>query len=418
MLLVLAAGWFTARGPARAIGDGYDWRMVYAGARTWGQGGNPYSREDALGQLRAAGASEGTDALNLLYPPTGYALVGPLGFLSYRLSLWTWLSINLLATVGLLASVIQLNGLAWRSTAACLAAALVLLMAPLHTGLAKGQTGLVTVVLGLAGLVLAAKERAIIGGVLIAIATALKPQLGAAFIAPALLGLNLRHLVAAGVAFAGIAAIGIVPLQINAPTWWSDLQVNLHAFMTAGPGNPSPENPHSYQLINLHHPLHELVSDGRIVSIVVWSLGAAAVVCSSVLFVRQKQRHPCSTCLLVTSVWAAVLLMCTYHRAYDAIVLALPLGWAVANVQQRVLRLPAIVLLLLIALFFWPGPAVLRVAEIRVWLPQQFTATVWWQAFILPHQAWAILGVIVALLWAMLCLPTPGIEETTKRCTP
>jgi hypothetical protein len=348
-----------------------------------------------------------------LYPPTGYALLAPLGAMDYSSSLWAWLVINLVATAGLIAAVLALNDMPWRSNAACVVTALILIMAPLHTGFAKGQTALVATTLGMAALVATTRQRPGLGGVLVGLAIALKPQLGAAFMVPALLMLNVSQLVTAGMTLGVVTAAAIVPLHFNAPTWLADLQANLDRFMTAGAGNPSPGNPASYQLINLHHPLHVLVDHRGVVSAVTWAVSIAAVITSAVLFGRHERRSARTCGVLVVSVWAAALLMCTYHRAYDAIVLALPLGWAVANLPRRAMRMPAGIVLGLIALFFWPGPAVLHVAAVRGWLPAGLTAAGWWRAIVVPHQAWAILGVTIALLWAMVRASAIDAAEAT-----
>lgn len=416
-IVALAACWCLYRGPMRAMGEGYDWAMVYGGARVWLAGGNPYAHADVLRTLAEAGSTTHQDAgvgeFDLLYPPTTYLLVSPFGAMNWRASQWAWLAVNLLALGALILGLIRLNRLGLRSPVAMLVAAGVLTLAPLHTVFANGQTALVVTSLGGVGLALHLAGRSVWAGVMIALSTCLKPQLGLAFVAPLILTLDVRALAALAVTGLAVIAAAVIPLQLHTPTWLDDLRQNLQRFTTTGPGNPTPSNPNSYQLINLHHPLHEIFSSRAMVGTIAACVGGTIAFTAVVLAFSKQATSRRVRSILLVSACAAALLMASYHRGYDAVILAIPLSWAISELACQRDRALAALTLGLIAIFFVPGSGILQVATQKGWLPQTWTASRWWQTGVVPHQAWALLaiGLVILIAMARLAAPTTSSES-------
>jgi hypothetical protein len=92
--------------------------------------------------------------------------------------------------------------------------------------------------------------------------------------------------------------------------------------------------------------------------------------------------------------------MVAYHRFYDAVLLLIPLAWAISAIAQRRTVAAAWGVLLLMVPFFLNAATVLKVMEQRAPLPAWLLDQWWWNTLVLPQQAWALLGMAVLLILA------------------
>jgi len=209
LLVLAAAGLFVQRGVARGVAGAHDLTMMYAGARQWVGGGNPYPLDAAYDAYLdgGGGAERPRDPkwFAQLYPPTTYAVMAPVGALPWSVARGVFCGLNL-------AGWALAGWWAWgwrprvgggsRALAALLLAAGLLAWAPVHTTLAFGQLG--GVVVGLVCLGVGRPERQkrlasgddtffvfkkgvvpfseLLQGLALAAACCLKPQLAGLFV--------------------------------------------------------------------------------------------------------------------------------------------------------------------------------------------------------------------------------------------
>src|SRR5262249_8560046 len=138
-------------------------------SRGWANSGGPADRDP----MRVRGSA------TLVYPPPGLVVLAPVAALPWSIASWVWAAANsALAAVGL-ASVARLAGVTRATRLAFFG--LGLCMMPLLTTAGTGQTALVVLACLGAGCAARMAGRPILGGVLLGIGGAMKPQLGFLF---------------------------------------------------------------------------------------------------------------------------------------------------------------------------------------------------------------------------------------------
>lgn len=413
VIVVLAAGWWVYRGPVRALSsgaDGTDFALIYSAARAFFEGVNPYEAQ-AVAPYWPGVEDDGAvphwrGSRDLLYPPTTLAMVSPLTVLGWRAANIVWL---LLSTAGLIASVLALAKLAsipLRSDRGLLLVACALAWAPVHSTLVHGQTSLI--VLGLIAVGHAARlgNRPILSGVLIGLSAALKPQLGLVFLVYELFRRRLRAALS-GFAMLGLVfAIGAVRLQVVGVDWIAALSANVREFTTIGAGDPTLANLMRYQLINLHYPLHSIIESRQMVSILVWLIvGALAMIYALIWMRRREERAE----LLTLSMACPLALLLAYHRSYDAVILMIPIAWAISRFGtgvRTIERLVPIAALFACSAYLMPSSALLFALESRGTIPESFASSTFYVLLIQPHQVWALGALAIILIVAILQRPS------------
>jgi hypothetical protein len=92
--------------------------------------------------------------------------------------------------------------------------------------------------------------------------------------------------------------------------------------------------------------------------------------------------------------------MVVYHRFYDAVLLLVPLAWAIdAAARNRRDRIAWCVLLLMLPFCLNSATALVWLAG-KGYLPEWLTQSPLWERVLLPHQGWALLAMAVCLLLA------------------
>jgi hypothetical protein len=174
-------------------------------------------------------------------------------------------------------------------------------------------------------------------------------------------------------------------------SWLSNL-----AWLTGplGNGDPGPGNPDRFSLINLAYPLRSFLAE-QLASIatLAFAFGAA------LLLAWSSPARPLRDDLLALAVVAVLALLVTYHRYYDAAILALPVAWGF-SVQGTARWRAGAVVLVLCALFV--VPILGGLLQVRGSLPSWVADSTAWNTFILPHHAWALVGMVVVMLWSVI----------------
>jgi hypothetical protein len=164
-----------------------------------------------------------------------------------------------------------------------------------------------------------------------------------------------------------------------------------------GTADPLITNPHRHQLLNLQYPFTALV-DHKVAG----EVGALFVVAAlAVLFFLPPARRMRQTTLLhAVSMVATLSLMVVYHRFYDAVLLLIPLAWAVDGIaRNRRAALPWLALALLLPFFVNSTTALVWLRDggrLPTWLVQSWC----WEHVLLPHEGWTLLALAFCLLAA------------------
>ena len=407
VLLIVAVGWFTYRGPVRAVtpGTGTDLELIQSAARAFARGLNPYSIVD----VRSVWPSGPENAPNwrsnadLLYPPTTWAMLIPLSQFSLYSGRLIWVALNCLSIGVVILALLRLSGLTLGSPHGKLLTATILAFAPIHSALVLGQLSLVTLALIAAGHWARVSSRPVIAGVLFGLATALKPQLGLVFLAYEAFRLRWKSTLSGALALVLIAGASIGWMEYSHVVWGPALAQNVHDFIHIAGGDPTIANPMRYQLINLHYPLHSIIQSRQIVTTLVWaSVGGGALA----YFLIWMRRRDDRTELLTLSMACPLALLLVYHRVYDAVMLLLPVAWAIgmlqsANRTETSNRRIAWLALVMTSAFLLPTSAILHALEQRGTIPAGFVDTIVYQLVIQPHQVWAMIGLSLMLIFAL-----------------
>ncbi len=381
-----------------------DFAQVYVPSRAWINGLNPYNPNNFVEVYRdTVGGSPDVNGYwtHSAYPLTTQVVLSPIAALP-------WLAAEIMWVV-LLALPICLAMWALASLACLpqigntyLFMALTLALAPLQTGVAVGNLGILAVCLCAMGAWAADRRKYILAGVLLAIAACLKPQVAIWFI----LYHSLRKrwqlvLVCAGVGIA-VLSVGILRLEASGVTWLPDYLENAHRFVADTPPVDFTEaDPIRFTMVNLQVLFYALVGSTRGARI--GALAVSAILLAVWLWLGFR-RNGAVPAHLTLSVLALLSLLPNYHRNYDAAVLMFPLSWMLSGHAGRTRTLSLWGLFLLIP-FAFPGAAALQQLAQSRRFPPEIQSSWWWNTLIMPHQIWALLLVSILLLRAMAIWP-------------
>ncbi len=383
--LAAAAAWFAFRGPWRGLERATDFAVVFAGAKVWAAGGNPYDPAT----LNAAWADAGGPTSFLpggrtaVYPPSAFVAVAPWAGFSWLHAKILWLGLGVASYLGMAALALRsLNGPArgWLLAG-------ILAFAPAHTAISLGQPSLPAF-----GLMAAAAAPAVWrwpSGLALGLACALKPQLGGVFVLYALCRRRWACVLTAGTVATALLAIGAVRLELAGVPWRHDLARNL-AVLAEHEGGVGVGNKLRHDLIHLAVPLHALGLPERSAGI----LGAAL---AGGMFLWAFARRPHDSAradgdLAALALLAALLPLPVYHRIYDATPLIFAAAWAVAERRWA--------LLLLLAPLLAPGAA---------WLEQHAPAA----AYSLGWRFWSVHPAWLVALFAGLVFRAISLGKTS-----
>ncbi len=438
LALITGAAWFVWRGPMRAIGGGnFDFALIYSAARAWLLGLDPYSMEVAQRVFLEAGGPKSLEPMtrpesSLVYSPATFLVLAPFAAMPWAAANWAWALANVFL-IGV--AMVLLARLARAGVVAGMAiAASFLWLAPAATGLYVGQMSHVVLVLILAGELLRRRwqERSGRGGdlwlagVAIGFAAIIKPQLGLLFLVYELGRLRWRSVAGGLAGIALLLSVGAVRLSVAGIPWWESWVRHMGEFATVGDGNPTDTAHFRYQMINLAYPLYAMLRDGPVPAMLVYAiLGALCLAYFIVDLRRGRERGEGHGELLSLSMTACVTLLIAYHRAYDAVILAIPLAMAWRGVfagrhddsphlESYPGRTAYILILVLLLPFLAPGAGILSRAEELSWVPGWLSGTLLWKGVIVPHATWSLLA---ACVWLIVMRARTG-PAITAQSTP
>ena len=418
--IAIAVAYLAWRGVWRAVGYDQDLNVGYASAHAWLIGRDPYDADVLRDILVRGGNGESAYEASLIwrlnvYFPTTLPIFLVVSFLPWNAATLGTIAVNLVAAFAIIWGVLRLVGWRWSDTRALWLTAFFLALAPVHATITAGQTGLFSLLAIIVAFNLERSAGGVAAGIAYGLATALKVQIGLPFVAYAALRRRWQSAGVATVVIGVLTLVSIGRMHIAGVPWLSSWLANLTTLSaTGGLNDPGAENTQRYALVNLQFALSSLFDNPFAVQAITIALvGAGAL--AFVWFTRGPQPRDE---LLSLSVVAVLGLMVTYHRYYDAVVLILPIAWAIGFLGTEG-RTYAIAVLVLCATYLVPVQTALIAAENGGWIPPAIAESFLWDAVLLPLHAWvlAILAVVLLVAVAMqggrrLPVSTPSVEPT------
>jgi hypothetical protein len=175
---------------------------------------------------------------------------------------------------------------------------------------------------------------------------------------------------------------------------------NLERLSTWRAQRASSLNPERYSLVNLQYLLGSLGLSAPWADLITYAAVSLAALAMIALFRSPDSRSE----LLPLAIVATLTLLVTYHRYYDAVVLALPIAWAMAAWRTPQRRL-GVLSLVLCANFILPVQTALHDLEQRQIVPSALTDGVIWKT-VLMTSVWALI-----LLAAVLIVAAAGASR-------
>ncbi len=412
VLLVVAGAEYVVRGPLRLFRNGAQWSdftQVDIPSRAWIRGVDPYRPENFVVLARqATGNSPSTANIgsHSPYPLTTLVIVSPISALPWPVARTVWTLVEGMSVLPIILALASFGELATRLQK-CLFAGLTLALAPLHTGIAVGNVSIPAIALCCVAVWAAGREKETVAGILLGVATCLKPQLGLWFILYYLFRKQWRVvLVVAG--FGALAlAIGILRLEISGAPWWHDYLSNARGFALDNKTvDFTDADPIRFTLLNLQVLFYSMLKTTTAAQ--ASSLITGAVLLGSWIWLGSKEHSRAPELLLLSSL-VVLSLLPTYHRNYDATLLVFPLCWVMSRPQVGRLERWSLFLMLPFAV---PGAAFLQELASEGRIPASMVSAWWWNTLVMPHEIWAILLLSVLLLYAVSRSRSP--ESTTS----
>lgn len=415
-LLLLAGTEFVIRGPVRALqtATGFnDFLSPYVQADAFVHGLDPYSPQVLLRlwpgtashflflpKEVANGSLVANRGIPTAYPITALVLIAPFSLLPWNLAYALWFAMNLILFVIMLWALVELAGLSsdlYRPATILLVAG-TLALAPFHTGIVTGNVTLVAVELSVIAIWAARQHYEIAAGLLLAVAAGLKPQIGLCFLFYYLLRRRWQICGIAAALLACGAAFGLLRLELGHTPWLANYLSDNHILLETGVlGNFTPINPTRFGLINLQVALYPILGGVRVTNDVAMAMGAVLFVVWIFSVARKESGDDGE--LLDSSAIAVISLLPVYHRFYDATMLVLPLCWTSISFRRE--RKFAVISLLLMLPFVIPGGTLLETMEVGGRIPAGLSHHWGWDAFVMPHEVWALLFLGILLLREM-----------------
>jgi glycosyl transferase family 87 len=409
------------RGPLRLLREGTGWNdflAPYIQATAWTHGEDPYSTKSLIAfwpsdvsrppfvdSEAEAGRLEMKRGIPSPYPLPSLVLISLFAALPWQIALSLWSAISVVAVIAAALALLAICGCPLVKLRSQIFLAAVFALAPLHTGLATANPAVLAIALCVGAVWASHERRAKTAGILLALAICLKPTVAAGFLLYYLLRRDWTLVITTCAAAATIGVAGVARLAVAGTPWISSyLENSRRMFATGSVDDFARTVGVRFNMINSQVFFGGLFSNPSTVRLLSQLLGIGLLVCWIWLCYRRRG----STGLLEISAISILSLIAVYHRFYDATLLILPLAWNLLLVSKRSSQ---VIVLAAIAPFFVPGPIVLTGLASSGYVPAAITNQWWWDAIILPHEAWDLILLSVLLLYFLW-------RETPKRLPP
>ena len=256
---------------------------------------------------------------------------------------------------------------------------------------------------------LAVADRQVLAGLALAVATALKPQLGGPFVLLLLWQRRFKAVASAAVVGGGLTLAAVVPMMAHHVPWltgpasWTEEL--RYAEVPGGINDARVSDIGRHDMVHLQVLVHFLTDNATLVNAITLVIVAAL---AYVLW-RTARGRPFDLGSIAAATILALLV--AYHRLYDAGIIVLPVAWAVVHCRSGVARWPARVVLLLTGVYFVQ----------QEWIDERFFGAAghpalsgawWFNLFVEPHHQWELLTmfgcIVLSLRWQRAAEPEPA----------
>jgi hypothetical protein len=393
------------RGIEGALSTSADLRSPFLSAGVWGQGGNPYGRDEILARWRAIHVVGDEDlTANFfhdtpsLYPPPTLALLWPLTTMPWRAVRHLWLALNLTTTFLAWVALVQIARIELVSWRAALLGMLWLFLGPFTICVLLGNPALLTVNMLVLVIYLVGRGAIAPAGILLGLLVCLKPQIAGAMMLYYALSRRWRLVLISMSIFAAVFVVALLQLAVHHVHWSQSLLTNLHDASAIGAFNdPSPANASRWQLVNVQYLFYGIVSNRSLVGVLALSLTAAL----GLAFIWAWKRNEFQEIEpLTVAVPMIMSLLPVYHRYYDALLLIFPLAWSIASLNSRHWR-AGLVVLACSAPFYISWASLIDTWVQSGRIPPRIAQSTWFAIFVLPCQTWALIIIVLTMTYVL-----------------
>ena len=370
-----------------------DFSDPFVGSWLWIHGQNPY--DGTLVEATARHLTHSMLPVVPIYPLTTYVLVAPFSALPWKWANFAWTTI-LAAAVGLISwTLVRIARFKTSDMRAWLLVALVFGFTPLHRAIHAENAAVIAVAPCLLAVHLADESRDLEAGLLLAIATGLKPQLGVWIL---IFYLIQRRwcLVATGFSgFATLLAVAFARIPLSLRSLFLYYRDDLHYWF--GPGGPNDftaVNPLRFQLVNIQVVFWQWFHAGLAANILAYALFIFGLLVWTWSVMRGRS---CPPSLALTALLALSFLS-IYHSVTDVGILVLGFCWVLGTADGQLKRTKISVFLLLLGLSLPTHSLLLR---LEPHLSYSATSSWWWTGIVAPSFIWNMLLLNLVLIWAI-----------------
>ena len=398
LLILLMAGDLVKRGIVPAV-TGQKWDPVssndfagpWIGSWMWRHGQNPYDV--------ALTSEVGRQTVNcdrpvvLIYPATTCMLLSPLTFLPWNAANFLWSLFCVIGVVAIAILLLRLGSFKFEDIRGWVLVAIIFSLTPLRAGVLVENPAIISIALCLAAVYLASLEKDIASGIVLAMATALKPNICIWILLFYLLRRRWRISMSFVTSGAAITLVTLARLWLSPFRLLADYTQNIKETLSPG-GSDALSAGNHLGLLDLQVVLYPIM--GHTASLLAYLIFAIGL---GVWFWAVWKNQSCPETLALSSLLALGFLP-IYHRAYDIGILTLTLCWVLGRATDpfALLRKTTLTLMLL---FLIPerifGSAITH-------LPSVLRSTTWWYMIVQSHFVWILLLLNIVLLYALVQL--------------
>jgi Glycosyltransferase family 87 len=333
VLFLACLAFFINRGPYRAIrfSSTGDFSTVYAAARSWLHGGNPYQRETLKDELSRAGApreiQNDQDINPSVYLPAAMPWAASVAWLPWTIANLIWCLLSLAVFGWFVWKIVRHSGLS-TTRAKWIATSAALLFSPTYVGIYDGNPGVIAIGLIAGSICLAFEGAMLASGIALGVAICFKPQLGICSLGVLFLARWWKPILVATAVAAVSMAIGIIVLvgYGERGDWRQSEGRNLAvSFEPGGQSDPAPKSPVAWQFLNAQTLSSYFSSNRHIYDAIVWA-GAGLL---TIVFLATREQKGSQRLCRDVAFCAVITLIPTYHRYYDGQLLLLLLPFMV-----------------------------------------------------------------------------------------
>lgn len=397
--LIVCLFYFLYRGVYRYFYDVADFSGVYVATCMWKEGVNPYrlsDLQDAYAQLkqhsRSSSVYPNVEANPMVYLPATYLVLVPLSLADWAGAKLLWGAVLLFSVFVLLLAVFSLDSLSRKQK--CVFLFSMLSFSPLHSGLSKGQLGVLVSILCILVVILNDKLSERLKLALLVIAIGLKPTIAIPILAAFVIQGQIRLVFRALFYSLLITALSCYHLLLIDSHWLTAFfEMFTFANKPGGINCIDPSNPSRSHLLNAAPLLYDLscgrLSDSMSTGVVL-ALGGLAL-----MVVRQRRPEKLKDLVFLSALLSTFGILAVYHRYYDATVLLLCEIFFLYNLKKRSH-------FFFISSFVFPLQSLFSQDKLGIGLIMSKIDPVFVNFSVIKCQTWLLFALIIVILYSVL----------------